>query len=80
LWAGLPVISSCYAGCASELLPKECIFDTLVPESIDAAIRWLMTNNLQNISKVKLRVWQDVASQLGNSLTRSVQRKLIDNV
>ena len=39
LWSGLPVLASCYAGAASELLPAAQVFDPLAPGGLLGALR-----------------------------------------
>lgn len=73
LWAGLPVVCSRYAGSASELLPAECIFDPLVPDSIDTALRAALTHPVHRQDTAKLLTWQEVARDIGVSLIASIK-------
>jgi glycosyltransferase involved in cell wall biosynthesis len=79
IWAGLPVVCSCYAGCASELISEECVFDPLVPENIDAVIRrTLRSDTLPVIANKPLR-WQEVAERIAFSLAESHQGDMKSN-
>lgn len=46
LWSGVPVISSAYAGCATEILPDENIFDPLDSASFEAMLIKAVTGEL----------------------------------
>lgn len=68
LWAGLPVLSSKYAGCAPELLPEENIFDPMSAESFDAALMKVFDGRVSLPDRSRLRTWQEVAATMCASL------------
>jgi len=70
IWAGLPVACSRYAGCASELLPEECVFDPLVPENIDMVLRSGLEGSLGVTDRSSVLKWQAVAEAIRLSLER----------
>jgi len=68
MWAGLPVLCSKYAGCASELLPESNIFDPLSPESFDAALASVFEQTLAPPERSRLKTWQEVAAMIDESI------------
>ncbi|MGK7899618.1 MAG: glycosyltransferase, partial [Xenococcus sp. (in: cyanobacteria)] len=64
LWSGLPVLSSIYAGCAKELLPKQNLFDPLNLDNF--------TNTLKNALEQKI-----IAANQSRLLSHSQVSKLI---
>ena len=68
MWAGTPVLSSKYAGCAPELLPEENIFDPMSAESFDAALAQLFDGTVSKPDCRRLKTWQEVATMISRSL------------
>ncbi|MEL7067976.1 MAG: glycosyltransferase family 4 protein [Cyanobacteria bacterium J06581_3] len=69
LWSGLPVISSVYAGCASEILPDENIFDPLNTDSFAAALEKAVTGQLSEPSVACLKKATTVVDMISAEIT-----------
>lgn len=68
LWSGIPVISSCYAGCAKEVLPSENVFDPLDPNSFYEALRKALSNGLPPIDLGKLKTSSEISQRIINDI------------
>src|ERR1700722_2350404 len=68
MWAGLPILCSKYAGCASELLPDSNIFDPMSPESFDRALARVLDNSISPVDCSSLLTWQEVSALICRSL------------
>lgn len=47
LWSGVPVLSSIYAGCTSEIVPLENRFDPLDPQDFERVLRLVIDHKIQ---------------------------------
>lgn len=72
LWAGTPVLCSCYAGCAPEIVNEANVFDPMSPESFDAALMKAMEGRVCPPDLSQLLTWQEVASMMRASLDTGV--------
>lgn len=73
LLMGVPVISSIYAGCTTELVPIDNRFDPLDDASFDRALISAVTGALAPADPTPLRTARDVGVQLVAALQRSAE-------
>lgn len=64
LLSGLPVIASCYAGCARELLPESNIFDPLNHEEFVSLLRRAVTGKLPPADPAPVKPIREVAEMI----------------
>ncbi len=69
VWAGTTVLCSKYAGCASEIIEPENIFDPNDPESFDVALRKSFAGGLKPSEPAKLLTWQQVSTMIVESIS-----------
>ena len=72
MWAGIPVLCSKYAGCATELLPESQIFDPLSAESFDQALAMVVAKSVRPSDCSTLLPWQEVGAMICRSLDSGV--------
>jgi glycosyltransferase involved in cell wall biosynthesis len=68
MWAGTPVLCSQYAGCASELVAEENMFDPLSADSFDAALAKVINRSVCPPDKSKLKTWQEISAMICRAL------------
>jgi glycosyltransferase involved in cell wall biosynthesis len=68
VWAGLPLLCSRYAGCASEIVPEENVFDPLSPQEFDAIIERALDGTVSASDRSLLLTWQGVSELIARSL------------
>jgi glycosyltransferase involved in cell wall biosynthesis len=73
MWAGLPVLASLYAGCASELLPPECIFDPFDADEFTVKLRKGLQGALSAPDLSRLKTSTEVASLVVDELRRALR-------
>lgn len=72
LLAGCPVLCSCYAGCADELVPPEQIFDPLSAESFDRALEMAFNGALRAVDPANLMTCEQAARTIAQSVSRRI--------
>lgn len=72
--SGLPVISSIYAGCTSEIVPPENTFDPLIPESFDSAMERAVTGKIAPPDISKIIPCEVVANMIAEDIRRHVSK------
>ena len=72
VWAGLPLLCSQFAGCASEIVPGENVFDPRCPEDFDAAIERAVDGTVRLSDRSLLLTWQEVSDLIARSLATGV--------
>jgi glycosyltransferase involved in cell wall biosynthesis len=75
MWSGLPVISSIYAGCTSELVPVENRFDPLSNDSFDAVLLRAIQGRVGRPDTARLRT----ASQVADKIIMAIEHELSAN-
>ncbi|MEM3433161.1 MAG: glycosyltransferase family 4 protein [Candidatus Methanomethyliaceae archaeon] len=68
LWSGLPVISSIYAGCTSEIVPPQNWFDPLQADDFDRALRFAIEGRIAPPDLSRLRTSSEIAESLVSHL------------
>ncbi|MEO1621516.1 MAG: hypothetical protein AAFU53_10865, partial [Cyanobacteria bacterium J06632_3] len=82
LWSDLPVVSSVYAGCAPEILPKENLFDPLDPVSFESILVKAVTGKLAPPSTDCLSTSEQVVQQIFKriiDLSPAINTKLVSS-
>lgn len=74
LWSGLPVLSSIYAGCTQEIVPKPNWFDPLDPADFDRALIAALEGRLAPPDTKKLKTCQEVVDMIINDIIKSISR------
>ena len=69
--SGVPVLCSRYAGCASELLDEENIFDPLSDESWGEGLTRILSGTLTVTDRTRLKTWQEVGMIIRLSLLKN---------
>jgi glycosyltransferase involved in cell wall biosynthesis len=72
VWAGLPLLCSRYAGCASEIVPEENVFDPLLPQEFDAVIERALDGAVSASDRSLLLTWQAVSELITRSLATGI--------
>lgn len=73
LWSGVPVLSSIYAGCASELLPKENLFDPLNPDDFEAVLTRALLGAIAPPERSRLKTCAEVADLIVNQISKTLK-------
>lgn len=68
LWSNVPVLSSIYAGCAQELLPRENLFDPLDEDDFVAALTRALTGQIASPDPSRLKTCTQVADIIVNDI------------
>jgi glycosyltransferase involved in cell wall biosynthesis len=69
--SGLPVLCSCYAGCAPELFDPECIFDPADEEQFVAALRRTVKGQLPRADPSRLKRSAEVGDVIANAVLQT---------
>jgi glycosyltransferase involved in cell wall biosynthesis len=72
IWAGVPVISSKYAGCACEIVPEANIFDPLNHQDFVRALVRAARLEIAPVCKERLRTSASVGNQIATALSESL--------
>jgi glycosyltransferase involved in cell wall biosynthesis len=75
MWCGLPVVASVHAGCASELLPAEAIFDPDDREAFVAVLRRAIRGQIPAPDLSRLKTKQQVASLIIADIQRVLENR-----
>ncbi len=70
LWSGLPVLASCYAGAASELLPPAQVFDPLADGALLGALRRALDGGLPAADPSRMLPIAEVAGRIVDDVSR----------
>jgi glycosyltransferase involved in cell wall biosynthesis len=73
--SGLPVLCSCYAGCAPELFDPESIFDPADEKQFVAALRKAVTGQLPRANRSRLWSSAEVGDTIANAVLASCAGK-----
>ncbi len=74
IWSGVPVLSSIYAGCTSEIVPPENRFDPLDSEDFDRALRLVLDKKIQPADSRPLLTSEAVARLIIEDIQKTLQR------
>lgn len=74
IWSGVPVLSSIYAGCTSEIVPPENRFDPLDPEDFDRALRLVLDKKIHPADSRPLLTSEAVARLIIEDIQKTLQR------
>ncbi|WP_229776478.1 glycosyltransferase family 4 protein [Deinococcus ruber] len=73
LWSGVPVLSSIYAGCTSEIVPEKNRFDPQNETDIDNAIQRAIMGKLSPADTNPLLTTSQVANMIVNDIKRELR-------
>ncbi len=68
LWAGLPVLSSKFAGCAGEIVPAENVFDPTSTASFDGALEKIFDGTMRSADTSRMLTSEQVSRAIVSSL------------
>lgn len=77
LWSNLPVASSIYAGCTTEIVPQSNHFDPLIPDQIDRALTAAIQGRLKPHNPANLLTADQVAQRIIDQINTVISPDLI---
>lgn len=75
LWSGLPVLSSIYAGCTQEIVPKANWFDPLNEQDFVDVLKRAVKGDISPADTIPLKTYDEVSQIIIDDLKRAVIRE-----